>query len=156
MPLERARKIILGIGNPDRGDDAAGRSVAQFLRQQNPRDVEIIEHNGEATSLLAQISGASVALIVDACSAGAPPGTVHRFNVCAAPLPQAQIGLSTHGMGLTEAIELARALRQLPTRCVVYAVEGTQFDIGAGLSPPVLAAIRDVAARIVAELDETP
>lgn len=145
--------MMLGIGNPARGDDAAGRLVARLLHGRTPADVEIIEHNGETSSLLERIQAASVAMIVDACSAGAPTGTVHRFDVTDAPLPRVKFGLSTHGMGLAETIELARALRQLPQRCIVYAIEGDRFDIGATVSLPVAASVRDVALRIVTELE---
>jgi hydrogenase maturation protease len=121
---EHPRRIVLGIGNLDRGDDAAGPVVAQILRERELDDVELSEHDGEAISLPAQLERASIAVIVDACSAGSPPGTVRRFDAAVSPLPQERFGLSTHGMGLPEAIELARVLRRLPARCIVYAVEG--------------------------------
>jgi hydrogenase maturation protease len=72
--------------------------------------------------------------------------------VAAAPLPQGAFNLSTHGFGLAEAIELARALDQLPPRCVVYAVEAGSVVVGAPLSPPVAAAVPAVAARIREEI----
>jgi hydrogenase maturation protease len=146
--------MVLGIGNRDCGDDAAGCVVAQLVREQNPGGVEIIEHNGEATSLLAQLEGRSVAFIIDACNTGAPAGTVYRFDVNEATLPRVSFGLSTHGIGLAEAIELACILKQLPPRCIVYAVEGARFDPGAGLSAPVLGALPGIAARIISELGE--
>ncbi|MGE0333992.1 MAG: hydrogenase maturation protease [Gammaproteobacteria bacterium] len=152
MTSTSPRRIVLGIGNPDRGDDAAGRQVARLLRWRLPEDVEVAEHDGEATALLARIEGAAVAFLVDACASGAPAGTVHRFDVSAAPLPQAAFGLSTHGFGLAEAVELARALGQLPPRCVVYAIEGASFAGGAPLSPSVAAAVADVTRRLGAEI----
>jgi hydrogenase maturation protease len=60
--------------------------------------------------------------------------------------------LSTHGFGLAEAIELARALGGLPPRCVVYAIEGSSFEEGAALSPPVVAAAAEVARRLCGEI----
>lgn len=51
-----------------------------------------------------------------------------------------------HGLGA--AIELARALDRLPGRLVNLAVEGTDFDLGLGLSPPVAAALPELAARV--------
>ena len=152
MPSTRLRRIILGIGNPDRGDDAAGRRVARLLRGMLPDDIEVAELDGEATTLLARLDGAAVAFMVDACASGAPAGTVHRFDVSATPLPQAAFGLSTHGFGLAEAVELARALGQLPAMCIVYAIEGESFEVGAPLSLPVAAAIADVARRVGAEI----
>jgi hydrogenase maturation protease len=146
------RRIVLGIGNPDRGDDAAGRAVARLLRSAPPDGFELVEQDGEATALLAQLDGAAAAFVVDACASGASPGTVRRFDVTTGPLPQAAFGLSTHGFGLAEAIELARALGQLPPCCVVYAIEGGCFEAGAPLSPPVAAAVVAVAERLRAEI----
>ncbi|HEY6923337.1 MAG TPA: hydrogenase maturation protease [Steroidobacteraceae bacterium] len=147
-----ARAAVIGIGNPDRGDDGAGRVIAHRLQDLVPSDVEVLQHDGEATALVAQLHDAPTVLIVDACQSGAAAGTVHRFDAHRAPLPAAQFGLSSHGFGLASAIELARALNQLPQRCIVYAVEGKCFDAGAGLSPPVTAAVAVITARILAEL----
>jgi hydrogenase maturation protease len=152
MEITAPRRIVLGIGNPDRGDDAAGRRVAHLLRRMVPDDVEVAEHDGEATALLASFEGAAAAYLVDACASGAPTGTVHRFDIGAAPLPQSLFGLSTHGLGLAEAIELARALGQLPARCIVYAIEGESFELGSALSLPVSAAIAEVVQRLGSEV----
>ncbi len=76
---------------------------------------------------------------------------MHRFDAGAGPLPEAKFNLSTHGLGLAEAVELARALGQLPPRTIVYAIEADAFDAGAPLSPAVAAAIDAASGRIRAE-----
>ena len=88
------------------------------------------------------------------CASGATVGTVRRFDVGSAPLPQGafNFNISTHGLGLAEAVELARALDQLPDRCVVYAIEAASFQPGAPLSPPVAAAIAEVGNRVRDEI----
>lgn len=144
---EGPRIIVLCIGNPQRGDDAAGRTVARALRALLV-DVEIIEEEGEATRILARLDGVDAAYIVDACVSGATPGEIRRFDVDAGQLPRAAFGASTHGFGLAEALELARALGVLPPRCIVYAIEGEIFDIGAPMSPAVAAAVAVVADRL--------
>jgi hydrogenase maturation protease len=116
---------------------------------------EITEHDGEAAALLSLLDGASEAFLVDACRSGSPCGTVRRIDVAqvaAAPLPRGVFGVSTHDFGLAEAIELGRALGQLPSRCVVYAIEGGSFEAGAPLSAAVAAAVAAVAGRLHAEL----
>ena len=148
---EAPRIIVLCIGNPDCGDDAAGRAVARALRALLA-DVDIIEEEGEATRVLARLEGADAAFIVDACVSGATPGDIRRFDASAGPLPRAAFGASTHGFGLAEALELTRALGALPSRCVVYAIEGVTFDIGAPMSPAVAAAVDLVADRLCADI----
>jgi hydrogenase maturation protease len=146
------RTLVLGVGNPDRGDDAAGRAVARALVGALPAGIEVAEVGGEATDLLMRFEGAAAAFLVDACASGAAAGTVHRFDVSQNPLPQSAFGVSTHGFGLNEAIELARALGQLPPRCVVYAIDAAGFATGAPLSPAVAAAVVEVASRLRTEL----
>jgi len=141
--------LIIGLGNPDRGDDAAGRAVAARLKARVPSDMRVIESGGEATALLALFGEMDEVILVDAAMSGAAPGTVERFEAHEAPLPAARFGVSTHGFGLAEAIELARALGQLPRRCVVYAIEGRSFALGDPLSPNVETAVDAVVARIL-------
>lgn len=143
----RRRVIALCIGNPQRGDDGAGRAVARALRALID-GVDIIEEEGEATSVLARLEGADAAFIVDACVSSQAPGEIRRFDLGEGAIPSTAFGASTHGFGLAEALELARALGALPPRCVVYAIEGEDFSIGAPLSPRVAAAVEVVADRL--------
>ena len=149
------RIMVIGIGNIERGDDGAGRAVARLLRHMLPGRVEIVEQDGEATSLLAKLDGVTTAYLIDACMSNAPPGTVHRIDANLGPLPQASSDLSTHGFGLAAAVELGRALARLPPRTIVYAIEAESFEAGAPLSEPVAAATVIVADRIRSEIEET-
>jgi hydrogenase maturation protease len=152
MAARNPKVVLIGVGNTDRGDDGAGRAVAERLAQAPPPDVTVVEESGEATALLARFRGADAVCLVDACASGAEPGTVRRFDAGAAPLPQGLFDVSTHGFGVAQAIELARALGELPPRCVVYAIEGGTFETGAPMSPAVAAAVDEVAGRLRAEL----
>ncbi|MCB1486231.1 MAG: hydrogenase maturation protease [Bauldia sp.] len=146
--------IIVGIGNPERGDDGVGRVVVRRLTEMVGTDVETVEHDGEAASLLDCLEGARTAFLIDACVSGAPPGTAHRIDLAddAGILPDLQFGLSTHGFGLAEAIALGRALGALPPRSIVYAVEAASFETGAGLSPAVAQAVETVARMVADEV----
>jgi hydrogenase maturation protease len=140
--------LIVGIGNADRGDDAVGRLVARKLARHAIPGVRVVEHGGESAGLLDCLAGAEAAYVIDACRMGRRAGSVSRFDAAAAPLPRGAVGCSTHGLGLAEAIELARALGRLPRRCVVYAIEGRTYDFGAALSPEAAAAAEEVANLI--------
>jgi len=137
------RRVVVGIGNAARGDDAAGLIAARRLRG--------LEHEGDPVALLDAWQGAEVAVVIDAVRSGAAPGTVHRFDASRTPLPAAlRSSTSTHAVGLAEAIELGRALARLPPRLIVYGIEGERFDAGDGLTPAVAAAIGAVAAAVLA------
>ena len=143
--------LVIGIGHPERGDDAIGRLVATRLRGRVPDAVTVLDEEGETTRIVERLRGTASAILVDASLSGAAAGTIHRFDVAKDPLPEGRLGLSTHGFGLVEAIELARVLGSLPERCVVYAIEARSFDLGAALSAEVAAAADDVVERVLAE-----
>jgi hydrogenase maturation protease len=63
---------------------------------------------------------------------------------------------STHAFGVGDAVEIARALRKLPARVIVYGVEGGSFEAGAGLTEAVEAAVARVAAAVLRDLEEAP
>jgi hydrogenase maturation protease len=146
-------RVVIGVGNVYRGDDGVGLSVASLVRGRVPADVAVLECEQEPTRLLDAWEGADVAVVVDACAAGGPPGSVHRFDVSSDPLPARGFRSSTHAVGVGDAVELSRALHRLPTHVVVYGVEGVAFDTGAPMSAPVQAAAEQVAAAIVRELE---
>jgi len=149
MTQRRDKTLIIGVGNPGRGDDAAGRIAAKRLRARAPAGLRIAECEGEATALIALMQEAEEIVLIDALVSGAEPGTIARIDLATSPPPKGRFGLSSHGFGLAEAIELARALGQLPARCVIYGVEGRSFDHGARLSPAVDAAVDEVVERIL-------
>jgi hydrogenase maturation protease len=151
-PPARAGCLVIGVGNAARGDDDAGRRVLALLRGRVPAHVQLLEHDGEAARLVEQVARAHAVYLIDAAVSGAAPGRVRRFDCAAAPLPAGAVGISTHGVGPAEAIELARALGRLPQRCIVYAIEAGTANTGEGLSDPVEQAARRVAASVAAEL----
>jgi hydrogenase maturation protease len=73
---------------------------------------------------------------------------VHRLEAGERELPAPPFGVSSHHLGLAEALELARAVGRLPRRVVVYGIEGARFEAGDELSPSVAAAAEEVAAAI--------
>lgn len=152
MASDLCRQIVIGIGNPERGDDGAGRLVAARLAGALPENIEVAELDGEVTALLARLKGKSNAILVDACVSGAPAGTVQRFDAVADPLPGSLFGVSSHGLGLAEAVELARALGDLPPSCIVYAIEGVNFEPGEPVSQSVVAAVERLATHLRTEL----
>jgi hydrogenase maturation protease len=106
----------------------------------------------EPSRLLDAWQDAETAIVVDAAASGADPGTLHRYEATAEPAPARALRSSTHAFGLGQAIELARALGKLPSRVVVYAIEGQAFEAGNELSPAVAAAVEPTVAAVLAEL----
>jgi hydrogenase maturation protease len=146
--------VVIGIGNPMRGDDAAGVAVAERLRPRVPVGVEVISCSEEPSRLMEAWEGADSVVLVDTVSSGAPPGTLHRFDADEEPVPARAFRSSTHAIGIAETIELARALGRLPRRVRIYGVEAGGFATGASLTPAVEAAVAFLVKDVLAQLEE--
>lgn len=145
--------LIIGVGNAWRGDDAAGLLVARRLRARGWAHVAIVEQRGDGAALLEAWRDAGAVIVIDAVNAGSVPGTIHRLDAGTEPIPARFFHYSTHAFGVAEALELARALKQLPPRVIVYGIEGQVWRIGASLSPEVERSIPEVAARVAREVE---
>jgi hydrogenase maturation protease len=137
------RRILIGVGNPTRGDDAAGLEVAR-------RVTSIATHQAVNGSyeLIDLWEGADEVIVVDAALSDAPPGTVHRFEAANESLPHGVLKTSTHSVGVIDAIEMARSLGRLPQRMVVYGIEVSDLAPGAGLSDEVEHAVNQLVTEI--------
>lgn len=144
--------LLLAVGNRSRGDDALGPRVLPLLAQRLPAGVRVLEHSGEPSGLIELLGSASSCLLVDALATGGPPGRLLRWDAHAGSLA-GSLHQSSHSLGVAEAIELARALGRLPERLVVLGLEGQRYDLGAPLSPPVAAALPELASAIAQELE---
>jgi hydrogenase maturation protease len=144
--------LVIGIGNPDCGDDRAGLVVARKLKAQAIGHTSVIEKTGDCLSLLEIWKDAETVVLVDAARSGAEPGTLHRQEWDTLPPPVSLLHHSTHGFGVAEAVALAKSLNQLPQKMVIFGIEGKNFAAGAPLSPEVEAALDTVAERIRAEV----
>jgi hydrogenase maturation protease len=154
MTSERSqsRALVIGVGNAERGDDAVGLIVARRVRAAAPSGVTVAEASGEGAALIETWKGAEAVILIDAVHSGSQPGTVHRLEAVAQPMPASFFHCSTHAFGVAEAIELARALGALPRSLVVYGIEGETFAAGAALSPAAEQAVRQVMERVLEEL----
>jgi hydrogenase maturation protease len=146
------RTVLIGIGNPLRGDDAAGVAVAERLRAAAPAGITVVACDAEPSRLIEAWEGADSVVLVDAVASGAGPGTLHRFDASAEPIEARALRSSTHAIGLAETIELARALGKLPPRVVVHGIEGASFEAGVPLTPAVEEAVGRLADLIVEEI----
>jgi hydrogenase maturation protease len=148
------KPLVIGVGNDWRGDDGAGLAAARRLRASLRGRADVIERSGEAGALVEALHGRAHAIVIDAASTGAAPGTIRRFEVHAAPLPEAWDSASTHAFGVGHALELARALGDLPPRTIVYGVEAQACEPGDGLSPAVETALDELEQRVAEELED--
>ena len=153
---------IIGCGNLDRGDDAAGLLVARRLHALGVESpgiqilaVEITEHSGESFSLMDRWAGFENIILVDATAPSGKPGQVQVWNARVERLPEDVFPCSTHAFGVREAVELARTMNRLPQTLLIYGIEGKQFSFAAPLSAEVERAVASVVERLVTQVSES-
>lgn len=140
------------VGNRWRADDAVAIEIGERLRTSLAGEAEVVVHEGEPTALIDTWAGTDALWVVDAVSSGATPGTIHRFDASSEVVPAELFRASTHHVSLAEAVELARALGQLPRLTVVVGIEGELFTVGEGLSPAVAETVDPVVDLITQEV----
>ncbi len=62
--------LVIGLGNPLRGDDAAGRIVAARVKRKNHRFLRVAEASGKGADLLELWAGSGKVIVVDAVDSG--------------------------------------------------------------------------------------
>ena len=60
---------------------------------------------------------------------------------------------STHALGISDAIELARAMGVLPTKVIVYGIEADNTETGQALSCAVTKALDEAVGQIIRECE---
>jgi hydrogenase maturation protease len=142
--------IVIGVGNPYRRDDAVGLLIARRVRDAVPASVAVLEESGEGAALMEAWRGAEIVVLCDAVRSGAEPGTIHRLEAARQPIPSGFFRYSTHAFSVAEAVEMARALGQLPPHLLIFGIEGADFAAGTELSPAVEAAAHTVIREVLA------
>ncbi|SEJ51222.1 hydrogenase maturation protease [Demequina mangrovi] len=150
------RVLVVGLGSPDRGDDAVGAAVAERLAAMDLDHVDVVTRE-DPTQLVQLWAGHGAALVIDAVMSGNAPGRLHIREVGDAgePLPTHAFTAAgrggSHAFGLAGAVELARTLGTLPTHVTVVGVEAKTFDFGP-MSPEIQEALDAAVATAAAEL----
>jgi len=150
-----SRVRILGIGSPS-GDDQAGWLVVDALAALGVHardDVVIDKLDRPGVQLVAQLENADWVVLVDAMQGQGQPGDIQRFD--RKDWPAYREGLSSHGLGVLDALLLARELGTLPARLDLYGIEIGQANPGESVQGAVVAAAAQVAQRIADELIPT-
>jgi hydrogenase maturation protease len=154
------RVVVIGVGNAFRRDDGIGPEVLSRLRKHLAAGPDagagdtlaLVYSDGEPAGLVEAWTGASLAVVVDAVVAEPPaPGRLHRLTVGRDDAAGAR-SVSSHGLGLGEAIGLAAALGRMPGRLIIHAVEAADVGHGVGLTPAVSAAAGALTAAVLRDV----
>lgn len=139
---------VIGVGNPDRGDDGVGPLVASLVAKMG---ADAVISTADPSRLLDAWSGAARVVLVDAVVDGFPTGTVRRFDATHDAIPADGGAVSSHGMGVGAAIALGRSLGRLPDRLTLVGVSASDFE-RIGLSEPVQRAVAGAVDMVMEEV----
>ena len=152
------RIAVIGVGNEFRHDDGVGWAVVARLAERAaerplPGATALRTCDGDPARLITLWEDLDLAIVVDAARAHpGHPGRLHRLKLDSRQLSQTGSATSSHGLGLGDAVELARELDRLPGQLVVYAIEGADSSLGTGLSAHVAAIVEPLTERIAEEI----
>jgi len=140
-----SRVLIIGYGNPLRGDDALGWRVTERLRElvQSP-EIEILTLHQLMPELMETLSEAELAIFVDA-GEGAPPGELTERLIEAG----IAAGAFTHHATPEALLAGARSLYGRAAEGVLFTVTAADFSLGAELSPAVSARVDELVERVL-------
>ncbi len=146
--------LILGLGNPLRGDDGIGPSVVEELADRDlPEEVTLIDGGTGGLDLLRLLERWRRVVIIDAADVGRGPGEYVRFTPDEVRLVGVSASLSLHHAGLSEVLTLADALDLHLPEMVIFGVQPTEIGWKEGLSPAVEAALPTLADAVLEEIE---
>ena len=137
--------LIVGYGNPLRGDDSVGWRAVEGLEAPG---AEILMLHQLTPELMEPISRAGRVIFVDACTGGTP-GEIHRRVVD----PQAAKPVSfTHHATPETLLAGARALYGRAAEGFLITVTGADFSLGGELSSAVSQSLDGVRTAVLSLL----
>lgn len=145
--------IIVGIGNPYRGDDAAGWAVIDGLMETVGSVIKLVKQRGDIAELIDIFGQYKTVYLVDACRSNVSVGTWQRIDVQKQSIIEENPQTSTHGFSVSQAISLAKNLDQLPYKLILYVINGDSYTISDKFSPSVAKSVDLVVKAILNEED---
>jgi len=146
--------LVLALGNPLLGDEGVGLRALQALASAAdfPPSIELLDGGTAGLSLVPRLRSAERVLVLDAVTAGRPPGTVLRLD--GSELGREGFGkISTHQIGLDDVLAASR-LSGGPEEIVILGVEPASLSLGVGLSASVESAIGTLVSAALRQLRE--
>jgi hydrogenase maturation protease len=144
-----APRLVLGIGNPSRGDDAIGPLAIERLQRLDLPGIELLTDFQLQVEHALDLIGRREVVFIDAAASGAEP-----YSFCAVQ-PAADASATTHA--LSPAAVLAALLRiseEPPPPAFVLAVRGYDFELGTALSETAARNLDAAMEMLVSRLAE--
>jgi hydrogenase maturation protease len=142
--------LVIGYGNPMRGDDGLGPLAAQRLESiVQDEEVNIMVRHQMGIELAEDLKDADFAIFIDA-HVGDKPGTLKEEAV----VPDNSMpGSFSHHLRPGVLLSLVQALYNKHPEAVIYSIAAESLDHGEGLSPAVEATLPVLIDKVLARID---
>ncbi|HUO60089.1 MAG TPA: hydrogenase maturation protease [Candidatus Acidoferrales bacterium] len=137
------RMLIIGYGNPLRGDDGIGPAVMDEL-QHSPiaARAELLQRYQLGPELAEQVASSDAVIFVDASAVGTP-GEIRTRKLQA---PEVATNDLTHHVSPEVLLATARELYGRSPDAVLVTVSGESFELGAPMSGVATKAVHELAS----------
>lgn len=142
------RTLVLGIGNPGRGDDGLGPELAGRIERAALPGVDVDANYQLNVEDALACSTHDLVVFIDAATAGPEP---YSFAELA---PSRDIAFSTHELAPASVLALCEDLYGRRPEAMLLTVRGYEWEIGEGLSPRAAANLKEAEALLTNFLRE--
>ena len=143
---------IIGIGNPDRGDDGAGWALIDAIQDLLPPCIVCRKSRGDISELLDLFSSSSTIYIIDAILCDLKAGEILQLDENNLEDFDNK-ATSTHALSLSRVIEMATLLEAMPKKLILYAISGKNYSLASNISFDVQNAISSLRDMLLKQKD---
>lgn len=131
--------LVLGYGNPSRGDDALGPLLLDFIEQHiGLARIELLTDFQLQIEYALDMQHRELVLFVDASVA-----CIDTFDFAELKAAKDK-SYTTHAMSPAAVLQVYQSiLGQLPPPCFLLSIQGLSFELGAGLSDEAASNLRE-------------
>lgn len=147
--------LIGGIGGVLLGDDGVGPYVARLLaaRYEFEEGVEVADLGTPALDLIDELSGKDAVILIDSVNVEAAPGAVLLYRKADIMSQRPAVRMDPHAPALVDALLSAELFGVGPAEVLLVGIKAESFEPCCSLSEPVKAALDQVIAEVLRELD---
>jgi hydrogenase maturation protease len=149
----RSKTVLIGLGNILLRDEGLGVHLVQHLQANHsfPSHVTLLDGGTLGLDLLPYLDEVGCLVLVDAVDVDSPPGTIVRWEDNDIPA-SLSVKMSPHQIGLADLLVAASLIDTLPERVILWGMQPAVIEPGLELSPEVEAAMLELEASILSEL----
>jgi hydrogenase maturation protease len=141
--------LVIGYGNPLRGDDGVGWRVAEAAATVLPDPpVSVLTVQLLTPELADPISRSDLLILIDAAAEG-PPGEVRCFPIAAGSAAAASLAIGTHEVTLDRLLGMAQELFGHCPPAYMVTIAGESFEVSESLTSTVEAATTEALSVVL-------